>query len=271
MSENRSRKKFLTSSYLRAWLGKNISKAEIIASIPVKTYRVRELLGCRTCKRQFLNLAALSIHLLQQCISPHDNFDQLSKSPKGTTKNEKFICNLCGASFTFKKGIKNHLEGVHFPKTKIICTICGKISKTKYVHAAHELIHGPQPTFLCTICGHRFFQAAGLSVHIKNVHHQASYPCRFCDQVFNKAAARYTHEYAHKYPDSLKCKTCDRKFTQRSALNTHIKNCHPELAQLEKKFICSECDKVYHMKKYLLDHIVSVNRQTILKRTVFTK
>lgn len=73
--------------------------------------------------------------------------------------------------------------------------------------------------------------------------------CKYCDKKFNIKHHLKNHEKTHENDKPFHCKECVRQFINQDALNRH------SLVHKNTEYICDFCQKVYHNKFSLREHL----------------
>ena len=116
----------------------------------------------------------------------NDNLELMNQS-KEKNKNQptgKMPCRICGAQFSSKYNVANHIQSVHDGK-KFVCTHCNKdfaykTSLKKHKKNVHDLLKYP-----CPQCDSQLACADSLKQHIASVHHKKrNFLCGFCKKTF---------------------------------------------------------------------------------------
>jgi C2H2-type zinc finger/Zinc finger, C2H2 type len=130
---------------------------------------------CKYCKINFNELSKLNAHLL----SNH----------QAEVKSETYICDICGLSFSYKKGLSKHKR--QHSEAKFKCTFkgCSKGFTFNFLLAAHiRKVHDNIRQDECKFCSKLFHDKKGLEKHISMVHERVQVKCPIteCPRVFHR-------------------------------------------------------------------------------------
>ncbi|KAK3606063.1 hypothetical protein CHS0354_006408 [Potamilus streckersoni] len=189
-----------------------------------------------------------------------------SKSQIGT---KSFKCNVCGKSFAKVKYLNLHKKR-HIPDDDraFKCPQCSKGFSRSSELERHINIHSNNRQFVCDICQQSFIQKGHLMTHKLTHTGEKPYKCRYCNQGFTTGSNRKIHELKHSGVTSYECTICKKSFHHRAAWMTHRVS-HTKLLQVSKieeandvmkedvesKFICDICGKVYQSNSGLKLHM----------------
>ena len=169
---------------------------------------------CPLCKRFLPSLASLEVHT---------RIHELDKSIPCQFKD-------CGASFTLKKRLVEHMQRVHgeekdnMAAARFKCEHCDKIFDRKSGLKIHGIKHSQDKNFLCVLCPKRFKNRDSLRLHKKR----------------------------HNGVEDFKCEYCDRRYVASSLLKTHIRDKHKISTEV---FTCDHCKNEFNKKEKLKSHL----------------
>ena len=250
---------------------------------------------CETCGREFNFERALARHqrmmhsgqkvnqmkvtLSDQSTisSPRDSSHEQSKpSPGGRPRNPngKHICYVCGNRFSYKHGLKAHLERSHgiCHIKRFHCEHCPTVFKSKIWLKTHlAQAHGldEETCLKCDHCEALCANQRHLRRHLKLYHNAVPLKCGHCHRVYHTKAALDEHmsevEQAFKDGklDKNTCGVCYVKFQSYKMLRRHSLDAH-DLELEERKCgglqpithsrMCDLCGKMFAMVGYVKIH-----------------
>ncbi|KAL1450803.1 hypothetical protein WDU94_003123 [Cyamophila willieti] len=138
-----------------------------------------------------------------------------------------YPCRFCGQTFRTHDAQMRHYKSVHKTyEVSLLCYFCGHIAKnihslTSHLRGLHRLPRKTQK-ILCEVCS---VEVLHIVEHIRNSHSGLKF----------------------------ECSQCKRMFTRKCDLRMHIKRIHMK-AELEDKFVCSFCSKVFNFYWYMKRH-----------------
>ncbi|XP_030376603.1 zinc finger protein 37-like [Scaptodrosophila lebanonensis] len=178
---------------------------------------------------------------------------------------------------------------------KIVCDICGYVTKRNDNFKMHMLRHTGSKDYQCPECPEKFYNNYLVQLHIRTIHkNEKPFKCRYCEKVFTQAGSRNYHEkmlhptkhLADELPSEppesqvqlpFCCIYCAKSFDTEYALEHHVKlhntetpfKCNyceqrfashidankHELTHNEKPFVCNICSKGFSYKARLEYHM----------------
>ena len=105
----------------------------------------------------------------------------------------------------------------------------------------------------CVECNSMFKTKQTLRQHMVYKHSGKVWKCDICNKTFNQSGTLATHKLLHT-GFTIKCDVCDSKFRNNYDLKVHESRYHYE--NLEKKHVCTTCNKSFFKKSRLNEHLV---------------
>ena len=135
---------------------------------------------CQRCKKYFVNLKCLLIHIR----NIHDQNDK------------EFKCEKCNKGFYKASVLKSHIDRVHEGIKKYKCENCGRgfgVSSTLKAHIKSEICK-KDLNVACELCDKKFRGNWQMKKHMKDDH--TEYPCLSvnCGKVFEKIRELRNHQ-----------------------------------------------------------------------------
>ena len=193
---------------------------------------------CQICKKDYKNMICLLAH------------------HKNVHTNEKVECQRCEKILSSKASLNIHMNHVHGEKKfkcakteankyetngdRVVCQICKKDFKTKYVLLAHHNnVHTTKDKVLCQECAKILPSDASLNSHMKHVHGEKMYQCHPCKISFGQKINLKKHTVSfHCLNNTKVCFQCQKDLT----LNVFPKRSR-KMIDGEFVSICSYCTK----------------------------
>lgn len=192
-------------------------------------------------------------------------------SNKSSSSTKQFECNQCGKLLGTSSSLRVHLKSVHSDVKKYECPLCGRAFARKNYLQLHMAVHTGEKKYECNECGRSYTQRSSLNTHMKS--HKNTHTCPLCKKSFEKNTqlAQHIEEHKKQYEangeslptqdqlsnqvsflisSNLQCHQCGKSYATKSSLTTHLQSVHSDV----KKFQCSECDKMFSRKCYLVVH-----------------
>ena len=119
--------------------------------------------------------------------------------------------------------------------------------------------HSNEKPHKCEKCGYTFSVIQLLKHHTKKVHDKTRpYECKICQMTFttkdgNKGLDHHFARY-HELRNVENCPYCEKQYS-RLAVHVLICRSNPSAKPPRKKHKCSNCDKSYHNKDGLNNHL----------------
>jgi len=176
-------------------------------------------------------------------------------------------CQLCGAVFSAKKRLIQHLKEDHhigfrrgrrpkYPPVETAedgtypCPNCHRTFTHKNSLAYHLRTHAGDRPHQCEICGKSFYANGALKVHMR-VHTGARpYKCDECGREFRQwGDLKYHHTSLHSGIRQYQCEYCGKSFARKYSLIVH-RRVHTG----ERNYKCDFCGKGFRASSYLLNH-----------------
>ena len=204
----------------------------------------------------------------------------LSGEENGTTE-KVFSCKLCDKTYTKKRYLQSHIEGIHQTSSDLHCSECN-VSFSKYSNLERHVksVHLGK-TFDCDQCSKKFKTKFALNSHTKRIHQQFVEKHPIVDEMHQKASEQVCN-MSLSNDDNLEsnvksvrlgkpfdCDKCSKKFTTKFALNSHTKRIHQQFVE-EKPIAddldqtlsgqhCIKCDMNFSSKGNLERHVNTVH------------
>lgn len=214
---------------------------------------------CFVCQKMFKFQSTLQFHLKAK----HKENEQ----PK------QFTCNLCSKTFSSQSILQNHISTNHHSLGRFMCTVCGKICRSKFTLRIHGYIHTGQTPYKCKYegCEMYFRNPTSRNKHLQK-HNAKRYHCsvdRCTNRYENVSDLRQHKEDVHNiYIFNYKCQNCWALFNRKQSLIDHIQTKHSDMAskmelrhllvQQKRRYVafkCKQCDKYFESKQLFSNHL----------------
>ncbi|XP_060897503.1 zinc finger protein ZFP2-like isoform X1 [Labrus mixtus] len=150
-----------------------------------------------------------------------------------TRKANMFFCNICGKPFGKKEKLKLHIaahSAKRFPESgnrTFTCSLCGKVTYTKYHMLTHMKSHNNEKPYPCPICGNKYKLKSHVKEHIRTHTGERPYTCYTCGQSFNRSSTLSKHARSkHSENKPFKCVQCELSFPLYIVLKQHMRTVH---------------------------------------------
>ena len=189
-----------------------------------------------------------------KCHSSRELQDHLIKVHQLETNQH---CEHCVTSYPTKSLLAIHLMDCHNYKASKAAQSLGTVTKVLTDHSTNK--------HQCDICDKKLASKRTLFDHKKQVHNRANHlKCDHCDYTSHEPSRLKRHILEkHTKPTKFPCDQCPYVTNINSILLTHKRKQHEGL---NKRNVCTECDKKLASKRTLFDHKKQVhNRANHLK------
>lgn len=209
---------------------------------------------CELCRKHLQTTDAYVAHMGEQ----HNQ--QLSDI-------HRFKCHWCDSRAKTRQGLYIHIRCNHSngPDSRVtknlkcrikqkqswLCTICRKVSTTKYYAEIHSRIHSGERPFSCGVCSKTFNTPATLKVHSRIHTGERPYQCSICTKSFTQKPHLLSHKMTHTNAKVNICDICGKQFNLKRNLIVH-KYCHTG----QYPYACDygKCKKTFNRKNKLRTH-----------------
>ena len=167
------------------------------------------------------------------------------------TGEKPYVCSTCDKRFARKATLQRH-QATHSDEKKFKCKICqdDRRFNTKDGLNNHMKYHY-EPSHQCEVCQNKFYFKKHLVNHIRTHTGEKPYVCSTCDKKFARKETLQRHQATHSDERKFKCKICpdERYFKSKGELTNHLRY------HYEPSYQCEVCQKQFHFKKDLVNHI----------------
>jgi len=177
----------------------------------LKVHNIGEGYMCEFCPYKTVKMTHLQSHMKNH-----------SDCPK------PYVCNECGASFSRKDSLSNHVKYRHEGVT-YYCDQCS-FSTTRGIKSFKLHMNKEHLGLIfakCDKCGQKFKSRYALRTHMATIHGSGKYfSCPKCD--YNATTKQLLQEHDMKVHELIffRCELCPSKFVRKYALRRHMENVH---------------------------------------------
>lgn len=185
-------------------------------------------------------------------------------------EHAKATCQICFQNFKNAVTLKTHIQNIHEAKYRVaaICEDCSATFKSLFALKQHrESVHKRSRSFSCHVCGKKFPNQAQLRRHhrIHGLAEEKRVKCEFCKKSFLYKHNLLRHvELVHSSQskeEKYHCSYCGKGYTQKLNMISHVQHIHFNIFP----YSCKECKATFTKSHFLLDHMMSVHKQTGVK------
>lgn len=213
--------------------------------------------SCRYCGKKFSETTSLRAHT------------------RFHTMDFPFSCDECGAKFTMKARLDNHVSRYHdknspsYTDKRYKCTLCPRIflqESGRNLHILH--FHDAKPSevtevipqlqvLYCDGCNEQFDTKEAIDAHFAEHHageDEESKPkiskrhkCPDCTKVFRHRTALRSHCVINHGTMPHKCDICGSSFERKTKLAKHKENWHGENSKNKvlERYKCDQCERFF--------------------------
>lgn len=149
--------------------------------------------------------------------------------PKSRTTRAVAECDLCGAHFSRKGSLAQHMLG-HTGVKQFSCAICMQEFTRKQHLVCHMRIHLDHRPFGCPQCDKSFVKASDMERHRAVHSNDRPFFCTLCDKRFKRTTDVTTHMWVHTGRKPYRCRidpACEKSYSSHSMLKKHMVRVHP--------------------------------------------
>ncbi|KAM9385894.1 uncharacterized protein KZ484_007489 [Pholidichthys leucotaenia] len=223
----------------------------------LQTEEIRDCVGGEDCGGPE---ADPNPHLLPDIKTSHSSETNVSNGNSNTGK--KFICSECGRRFCRRDDLKRHMES-HTREKPYSCSVCNKSVSRKQHLERHMRVHTGEKPYCCKFCHKKIADGSSLKKH------QRLCPLNDSDhsqtEEIGEPGGPGADSGLHLQPDNKTsnssevnasdgkkfiCSECGRIFSRRVNFNLHMKS-HTR----KKPYSCPMCSKPLNRKEHLERHM----------------
>lgn len=203
--------------------------------------------------------------------SSSDGMQTLCPAPLPAYKTNKFTCDICNHSLSYKHDLiahLNHHQNGPTPQSGNDVIVAMKKPKKTALRKG-------RPLLTCDSCGGEFHSKTTLSAHMKQLHSShtdkdkpsnSEATCLYCNEEFLTVSRLMRHvNKSHSDVDCFMCDTCGISFKTYQGLKRHIWPTHKPWitdeaqphARTQRKFtlFCPVCNKGFTLYDYMRKHM----------------
>ncbi|XP_063696074.1 zinc finger protein 501-like [Culicoides brevitarsis] len=215
------------------------------------------------CTQVFLKQARLDSHLrnhegekpeiCQECGKSFNSYKNLKRHLETHSEIKRFKCQYCEKTFRTSHNLKVHENGVHTKENKFVCHICGLSFVNATGLIVHQKRHTDEKKYQCNECPRMYKSRSELKDHLIRHRGIRDVICPICQATFLvKKDLKLHQRQVHDPRRDFQCNECDKKYKKKWQLETHLRT-HTN----ERIFACSYCDKAFFKKFTLKKHTFS--------------
>lgn len=137
----------------------------------------------------------------------------------------RFMCEICGNTFTQKVNMQQHLKQ-HTGERPWPCDECDKSFAEKSHLSRHKSLHKIDRPYICELCGSSFKTERCRKVHYKVHDEVRDHKCETCGKTFLSTSKLKQHNNTHTGERPYECSYCERTFTNYPNWLKHTKRKH---------------------------------------------
>lgn len=183
----------------------------------------------------------------QECgthITPAPN-----QKSKQRVRYKPYKCADCGASFTYRRALEEHLFKKMETNDSFQCTHCNTVLLNPSDLRLHSAKHTEEMPYKCPECPLAFSLACNLKTHMRTHTGERPFKCAMCERAFTQSIALKVHMRKHTGEKPFRCDLCDMAFAASSNLSRHMLR-HTG----QKPYKCQYCQAAFSQPGSLKTH-----------------
>ncbi|CAH1104206.1 unnamed protein product [Psylliodes chrysocephalus] len=204
---------------------KKITKNNNKVKKVIKVKEVKKEVKKEVRKEEVEEVKKEEVKKVKEKKSESTRFQCISFDEKG---NKIYTCCFCLETFEDRLMYKKHKFKEYRkrrvnPKTRITCSMCGKLVSRDRLKA-HMIIHGKERPHVCDICGKRYRSRSNLNDHTLTHKGIKNKVCELCGKSFYYACQLQVHLQRHSSEPSFMCHICGFFCSAKDSLKRHENN-----------------------------------------------
>uniref|UniRef100_A0A5S6Q6I6 C2H2-type domain-containing protein n=1 Tax=Trichuris muris TaxID=70415 RepID=A0A5S6Q6I6_TRIMR len=204
---------------------------------------------CTVCFRNFPTAFSASRHVREEHMITDEQRLLTMVVPSRNMDLSISTCEICKRTFSKREFLERH-KIAHTDDVPYACKLCPRKFKWQYNLQKHMTTHGSRGNFKCTECNQVFHSQARVDVHYKARHpgRPKDQICPLCEVAFSEKESLAKHMRSHG-GSLFPCSECDKKFVDKNFLLRHM-FVHTGV----KRYVCEVCGKVFSVVEQLAAH-----------------
>lgn len=138
-----------------------------------------------------------------------------------------WVCQPCNREYTKKSSYLSHYRDIHHERLRrFLCTICGASYTREAALKGHLNVHNNVKPFKCDICNMGFARKYAVQHHMRSHTKEKKYHCSYCQRGFSFYTDVKRHETIHTGIFLYPCNLCTKGFNRKKQLLEHEESVH---------------------------------------------
>lgn len=205
-----------------------------------------DLHDCSQCDLYLFNADDLKIHER----SREESVLTDNQNEKESKNESRYLCTVCGKILRTKDRFQSH-KNAHEGLRPHECSECGKgFADRKNMHQHYDIVHLRKAKHECPVCQKKFYTPTKMKSHITMHYGVKPFTCDVCNKTFRLKMNMIKHKKTHSNDRPHQCDKCNAAFIDKNMLKRHS-YIHGGI----RPYPCPICGHRFSVKFHLKKHL----------------